>query len=401
MNAINLKGPRRLFCLTLIIGTLAALSFASPPDADNAALLYYQAYLMYPQPDAATRDMVSKLATGKMAPNEQIKQYIQNCRTAIDYATAAADMQHCNWGLRYSKGFSASFPHLAQARNLSRLIIAEARILAAEGAYRQAFDRCLAVLKLSQHIGDENVISFLVSISLGRTANNCITDILGDMPADLETLTWLKSQLTQMPTRVLSVKAALKTEKETALQSMHLESMDLLMQALEQGQTLQQGTYKDTALKQIAELGAQAFLEKNRDYYAKYMDSLQTTLDSAMPYAGIYEELKKLSDKTGKDALKDPGATLTAAVAPGLFKVYGTEVRAKTDTNAIKAAVEIYILKATTGKLPDGLPVGLPKDLFSVKDFAYEKKSNGFILRCQAKDLDKDQIHEYEFKVLK
>jgi len=395
MNTINLKGPRRVFCLTLIIGTLAGLSFAYPPDPDNAALLYYQAYLMYPQPDNATRDMVDQLATGKMAPNEQIKQYIKSCRATIDYATAAADMQHCNWGLRYSKGFSASFPHLAQARDLSRLIIAEARIRAAEGAYRQGFDDCLTVLKLSQHIGDETIISFLVSIAVGGRANNCITDILGNMPADLETLTWLKSQLAQMPTRVLSVKAALKTEKETALKTAQLENMDELIEALEPGAN------KEAALKKIAELGGEAFLEKNRDYYAKYMDSLQATLDSAMPYTRIYEELKKLSDKPGKDAVEDPGATLTAALAPALSKVYGNEVRAKTHSNAIKAAVEIYILKATTGKLPGGLPVGLPKDLFSGQDFGYEKKSGGFVLHCLGKDLDKNETHSYEFGVSK
>lgn len=395
MKTMTINGPRGLICLTLVTAALTGSSFAYPPDPDNAALLYYQAYLMYPQPDDATRDMVDQFADGKIGLNDQIKQYIKSCRATIDYATAAADLQHCNWGLRYSQGFSACFPHLAQARQLSRLLIAEARILAAEGAYRQAFDRCLAVLKLSQHIGDENIISFLLSISLGRMANNCITDILGDMPADLETLTWLKSQLAQMPTRALSVKAGLKTEKEIALETMHLENMDQLIEALEPGAD------KETALKQLAELGGEAFLEKNRDYYTKYMDSFQTTLDSAMPYAQMHDELQKLSDKPEKDVAEDPGATLTDALAPALSKVYGHEITGKTHANAIKAAIEVYIQKARTGALPDVLPVGLPKDLFSGQDFGYEKKSNGFILRCQAKDLDKDQIHEYEFKVLK
>jgi hypothetical protein len=395
MNTINLKGPRRVICLTLVVAALSGSSLAYPPDPDNAALLYYQAYLMYAQPDDATRDMVDQFADGKIGLNDQIKQYVESCRTTIDYATVAADLQHCNWGLRYSQGFSACFPHLAQARQLSRLLIAEARILAADGAYRQAFDDCLTVLKLSQHIGDETIISFLLSISLGRMANNCITDILGVMPGNLETLTWLKSQLAQMPTRALSVKAALKTEKEMALKIAQLENVDQLIEALEPGAN------KETALKRIAELGGEAFLEKNRDYYTKYMDSLQTILDSDMPYRGIYEELKKLGEQLVKDAVEDPGATLTAALAPALSKVYGHEIRAKTHSNAVKAAVEIYILKATTGKLPDGLPVGLPKDLFSGQDFGYEKKSGGFVLHCLGKDLDKNETHSYEFVVSK
>jgi hypothetical protein len=43
----------------------------------------------------------------------------------------------------------------------------------------------------------------------------------------------------------------------------------------------------------------------------------------------------------------------------------------------------------------------LPKDLFSGEDFEYEKKDDGFVLRCRAKDLGKDKIHEYEFKLKK
>ncbi len=396
MKTMTINGTAGLICLTLVIAAFSGSSFAYPPDPDNAALLYYQAFLMYPQVDDATRDMVDQLADGKIVPNDQIKQYIQkSCHGTIDYATAAADMQHCNWGLRYSKGFSAYFPHLAQARQLSRLLIAEARILAADGAYRQAFERCLGVLKFSQHIGDETIISFLVSISLGRTANNCITDILGQMPPELETLTWLRSRLAQVPTRVLSVNAALKTEKEIALESMYLDNLDQLIEVLEPGAD------KDAALKKLAELGGEAFLQKNRDYYTKYMDSFQTTLDSAMPYAQMYDQLQKLSDKPGKDVAGDPGATLTAALAPALSKVYGHEIRGKTHTNAVKAAVEIYILRATTGKLPDGLPAGLPKDLFSGRDFGYEKKSGGFVLHCLGKDLDKGEIHAYEFAVSK
>jgi len=59
------------------------------------------------------------------------------------------------------------------------------------------------------------------------------------------------------------------------------------------------------------------------------------------------------------------------------------------------------LIKARTGRLPDMLPIGSPKDLFSGKDFRYERKENSFILRCQGKDLDKRKIHEYEFKLKK
>ena len=43
----------------------------------------------------------------------------------------------------------------------------------------------------------------------------------------------------------------------------------------------------------------------------------------------------------------------------------------------------------------------MPKDLFSGKDFKYEKTSDGFILKCPGKDLFKDEAYEYEFKIAK
>jgi len=52
-------------------------------------------------------------------------------------------------------------------------------------------------------------------------------------------------------------------------------------------------------------------------------------------------------------------------------------------------------------QLPDELPADLPKDLFGGKDFEYERTKDGFVLRCQGKDLSKDKIYEYEFKVKK
>ena len=79
--------------------------------------------------------------------------------------------------------------------------------------------------------------------------------------------------------------------------------------------------------------------------------------------------------------------------------MYNNETREKTFSNAVRAAIEVYITKAETGQLPETLPTGLPKDLFSGKDFRYEKTADGFTLRCRGKDLDKNETYKYEFKV--
>jgi hypothetical protein len=77
------------------------------------------------------------------------------------------------------------------------------------------------------------------------------------------------------------------------------------------------------------------------------------------------------------------------------------DLRDKNQTDAVRVAIDVYIIKAKTGRLPGSLPTGSPKDLFSGEDFEYQKTSDGFVLRCRGKDLQKDKIHEYEFKVRK
>jgi hypothetical protein len=94
-------------------------------------------------------------------------------------------------------------------------------------------------------------------------------------------------------------------------------------------------------------------------------------------------------------------AVLTAFLTPATRNAYNLSVRANALNNATRTAVEIYIIKTKTGKLPDALPADSPKDPFSGKDFEYEVTKKGFILRCQAEDLKKNDIHQYEFKVSK
>ena len=75
---------------------------------------------------------------------------------------------------------------------------------------------------------------------------------------------------------------------------------------------------------------------------------------------------------------------------------------------ALKAAgmkldivIEILLDRARAGQLADTLLAGLPKDAFSGKDFKYEKTKEGFILHCRDKDLGKNELYQYDFKLSK
>jgi len=384
-------------CVTITLLVLTTSAPAYPPDPDNAALLYYQAYIAHEKVDDTMREMVSDLSRGKIEPNERIKKYIENCRGAINLAVAAAEVPNCNWGLKYSDKFEMLLSHLAQTRRLAFIIGAEIRILAADGDYQKALDRCLTLHKMSKHMGDETIISMLVAMSLSKMADNHIQYLLAEMPQDLKTLTWLKSQLALIESKPLSSNATTEYERELSLEHMHLDKLKQLIETV-RGEPIKPGSKEAEQLRNID----QATIDKNRAYYIKHMDALQTILSPPMNYEKVYAELKKLKEQPHKDLAENKiDAYITSIVAPDFDRIVSIEIRDKTLNNAVRAAIEIYIQKARTGQLPETLPAGLPKDLFSGKDYRYEKTTDGFALRCRGKDLEKNETYKYEFKVKK
>ena len=109
--------------------------------------------------------------------------------------------------------------------------------------------------------------------------------------------------------------------------------------------------------------------------------------------------IQALEKRPGQDLTEQPEATAAFVLMARYAKCLCVDSRAQTRLNAVKAAIELYLINIRTGQLPDALPQDLPQDLFSGRDFSYEKNEEGFILRCQAKDPYRDMIHEYSFKV--
>ena len=391
MKTISSNKLPKLMCLAAILLLSTQSAFAYPPD--NAAVLYYRACLFY-QSDKAMMSKVTDLLKGRIEVDEDIKKYVATNGHTIDFALTAADVKNCDWGVDYSKGFSTVLPHYAPLKDIAKLILADAKILAAQGDYETALSHCTSVLKMARHVSDGIIISYLVGIAFEDLANNCIQNILADMPQDSEALTCFKNELVDIETRTPSMKAAVSKDFKAWSADARIEKKDELLRFLND-ECLSFPEYASERLKNADE----EFFERNRDYSQNFVNQQIAAFDLA--YEQAYTRLKELSEIPSKDAAKNPDATLTVALVPAVGKLYGQGIKVQTFSNAIRAAVDIYIIMAKTGRLPDELPAGLPKDLFSSEDFEYEKIDDGFILRCQGKDLLKDEIHEYEFKIKK
>jgi len=295
--------------------------------------------------------------------------------------------------LDYSQGTEVLLPPHHKARDIFALLAAEARKQADRGDYRKALGRCISIYRMARHLNERPIISYLVGIAINAANNKCITQFLSEIPPDTEILTWLQDELTELDKRPFSIEPVLRWKREAGIISMSPERIGDVVHS-----GLDDGAFKEKVLERIIAADEQ-FFDKNREYWNRYMDTVQSAFD--LPYPQGYAKLKKLDEELMKEFDKNPNTTLTTSLAPTWARICSLSIRFGTHSNAIKTATEIYLIKAKTGKLPDTLPAGLPGDLFSGKDFKYEKTDDGFIIRCQGKDLSKDEIYEYEFKVKK
>jgi hypothetical protein len=394
MKSIGNKNLIMTICAALIFFLSAPSVFAQLPD--NAALLYYQACLLYEKPDETMDKMLHDFLDDKIGANEVIEQHIEKNRKVIDFVVTAANIQNCNWGYDYSQGFELVMPNLAHLRRLTFLIQTEAKLLAETGDYQNALGHCLSMHKMSLHAADRTIIGYLVAIAISSRANTAIQSILKDTPEDSQVLNRLKEQLTNIENKFPLLRDFIGYEAEMCVATMQRGKAQLILDAV-----FDKDCPDPNMTKRVFEAD-EAFFERCRDCYTRHMTNVQAVLETSMPYPQTYEKLLELGEKLAKES-EEKDAPLAIAFAPAVNRIYSLSVRRKTHFNAVKAAIEIYLIKAKTGRLPDTLPSGLPVDLFSSKPFEYWKTADGFMLHCQGEELsDKDKkIYEYEFKVKK
>ena len=389
MKTIKRNMMRQMICAIFMLLASTSLVCAYPPD--NAAVLYYRACLIYDANDVMTKK-VTDFVKGNIGIDEEIKDYAQKNKFATKYFVDAADAPNCDWGLDYSEGIELQMPRLAPLRTLAKIVVAQAKMAAESGDYKRALEKCLSVHKASPHIADGGVlVSYLVGISLNAMANQCIMDILPQISNNPDMLIWLKNQIYDVSERFPSVKVSINGDLRICSQDIHKEKAKYLLQMA--------GDQIPKDKRQIIRNGDDAFFKANREYFLEYLSACLTAVD--LPYPQSYEQLEKLAKKPAIDSKKNPDAIMSTYISPALSTIVGLDLKTRTQFNAVKTALELYIVKAKTGQLPDSMIEDMPRDLFSDKDFKYEKTKDGFTLRCQGKDLSKDKIYEYKFKVKK
>jgi len=382
------------------------------PSPDNAALLWYQAFLSRPDPDDATWFRIDEVLRGG-EPDGQIRAYLGHCRQTIRLAEMAAQMPQCTWGFSLPDGTLATADIAMETRPLTSLLAVDARTLAFDGHYRAAFARCLTIWGLARHVGDDTLMMFFISQGCDVMARCVLQYVLGVMPPKTGTLRWLRGQLTAVEGTPQSLKKVLQMDFELVLDNMRndAEFLQWVRQSYAEVAT------NDQAREEAWSLTDEEIIARARQPYSRYLDQVLLVLDSEMSYEEKYVELERQAYDLAEEYRSDPAAghVVIWCQAKRISDFYGVVVRNRAAYEALKAAIEVYMVVAETGVLPETLPLYLPKDPFSGEPFAYEISDDGFILRCRSRDLYaskknyrpvlrppgvvEDVIQQYEFKV--
>ena len=399
MRNINYSNRKAICCVlgAIFFCAFGAHAAVSSPDPDNAALLYYQAFLLRPEPDDETSTMIWDVLRGAQ-PDEKVREYLNmvETRETLRIAETATQILQCSWGIMRSEHGSSLTAVLGQLRQLAFLLGVDARTLADDEDYRAALERCLSIRRLAQHIADEAIIGYSVSMSFHGLAFHCIQDILGSMPPDAETLTWLQGQLSSVQGAPPLPGRAREIALDDTLQFLRTHPEFLATWR----ETISEQVGDESIKHELLSLTDEELLERARDSYSNFLASVHRVIGSDMPYQQKHLELQGLMEELyGPQNSCDPVGILSLLLPYDVVGGYNIYVRWTANFNAIRTAIELYITIVNTGQLPETLPDYLPKDPYSGEDFEYEITNEGFVLRCREKEISEDKAWEYEFVI--
>ena len=165
--------------------------------ADNAALVYWQAFALLPELNDAQTKSLDDVLRGQEA-NDEVSKTLRQASESLRQMRRARKYSQCEWGLEYERGIEMTLPHLSQSRELSKVACARARIRFEEGKRQAAIDDVMAAMTMARRIGENAaVISLLVDYAIESQA----TDVLLKYLPQLETpeLEMLGEQVSGLP----------------------------------------------------------------------------------------------------------------------------------------------------------------------------------------------------------
>lgn len=194
---MDLAMQNRLEAVRSQAGALAlSVAPARVPDADNAAPIYREAFIVMnqagdrpPEWDEEWTAWIRQDDAAALNPADPaLLAYLKTQEPGLALLREAAGMSGCYFNRDYGRpSISMLLPELSHFRNAAYLLALSARAGAAAGKTRPAFDDIQAMLRMGRHVQSEPLlISALVAMAVEQAAVKTLEGVLesGDVKAD-------------------------------------------------------------------------------------------------------------------------------------------------------------------------------------------------------------------------
>ncbi len=355
--------------ISLPLAKAAEAPAAQDPLAKNAALAYWQAFILMPTPD----DNKDFDATAPI--DAEVIKLVESGDVAVGQMQRAVKMERCIWGADLDAGIAAQLPHLSQARKMARFVCLRARVRIRQDRGAEAIDEFTSVMGMARHAGSDGLlISLLVQYAIEGMAIELLAEHLPTLEDDL--LDRLSERIEGLP------------EGKSMSYSMRMEKILLLEWFIDKfskpgGKEL----ILDTWQNQVAEV--------DEEDLARYKAmSPQEIVDGLIELREVYDKLGEMMqqppsevDGAAEDLLKkgrfsDVANEFGSAILPAVGKMRRTEASFQTKQVMFKAAI------AVVKKGQSELEREEFRDPYGEGPFKYSKTTGGFTL--QSKLLDRN-----------
>lgn len=353
--------------------TLEALQawYPEPPEAENAASLYAEAFAALSKDDPK-------------APT-----FLSGNRRALELLLRAAERTSCRYPVDLNGGYSAQLPHLAKVRTCGVLLKAEAVAQAARGRADLAAGTVLAGLRLARSLEKEPlIISQLVRFAVEK-----------------ETLDGLEQVLTSRPfpeAQLIRLQAALREASPSnglhrALVGERCACVSAFRMAAEDQAKLVNQSAGSANPAQAAPAGALTAYRNSPTYLEDFVFALDffsnMVAATELPFPA---SLTAAADAAAQlDSVKTRGFLLSGLLLPTTGRLFtkAAEAAARLRVSDTALAVERHRLKPAAGlpvtldALAPDLLKAVPLDPFDGKPLRFEKLAGkGYVVYSVGQD---------------
>lgn len=358
-----------VFAATVLlpVAPAAEVPAARDPLADNAALAYWQAFILMPKAD-------DDKGVDACAPiDAEVIKFVDSGDLAVHEMQRAAKMDRCIWGADLEAGIEAQLPHLSQARQMARFVCLRARVRFSQDRASEAIEESVAVMAMARHAGSDGLlISILVQYAIEGMAIELVAGDLPTLGADL--LDKLSEQVEGLP-ECKSMSYAMRMEKVHLLewfidQVSKPGGKEKLLGMLE-GQSEDVDEEELAKYKAISQQEIVDGLIELRTVYDKLIEVMKRSPGEVEEFAENLIESEKLTE---------PAKMFASFILPAVGKMRRTEAFYQTQQAMLKAA--IAVAKGDRSQLER-------KELhdpFGDGPFEYAKTEGGFTLRSKLLD---------------